>query len=94
MRRALQLDPGHREVALVIVNMLQQRQDWNSAVGLLRQQLVLRPTDALHVRLGQIFRCAVALMLTETCVLPFAECVHAALTSNPQRSCFVAIQDS
>lgn len=56
MRRALQLDPGHREAALVIVNMLQQRQDWESAVGLLRQQLVLRPTDALHVRLGQVFR--------------------------------------
>lgn len=56
MRRALQLDPAHREAALVIVNMLQQRQEWDAAVGLLKGQLVLRPTDALHVRLGQVFR--------------------------------------
>lgn len=90
MRRALQVDPGHREAALVIVNMLQQRQDWDSAVGLLRQQLVLRPTDALHVRLGQVFRCAMALLTISSCVMPDAECLYTVVSTNPHASCFAA----
>jgi tetratricopeptide (TPR) repeat protein len=58
MLRALQLDPSHKEAALVVVNMMQQRQEWDAAAAILKQQLLLHPTDALHVRLGQVYRCA------------------------------------
>lgn len=59
MRRALDLNPAHREAALAVVELLEQRADWDSAAAVLKQQLALCPEPSLHVRLGQVYRCAV-----------------------------------
>lgn len=56
MRRALDLNPAHREAALAVVELLEQQSDWNSAAAVLKQQLSLCPEPALHVRLGQVYR--------------------------------------
>eukprot|EP00892_Ulva_mutabilis_P006619 jgi/Ulvmu1/4329/UM002_0052.1 len=58
MRRALDFNPAHREAALAVVELLEQRADWDDAAAVLKQQLALCPEPALHVRLGQVYRAA------------------------------------
>lgn len=56
MRRALDLNPAHREAALAVVELLEHRCEWDSAAAVLQKQLALCPEPALHVRLGQVYR--------------------------------------
>jgi tetratricopeptide (TPR) repeat protein len=56
LRRALELDPGHREAAAALVGMLQHKKDMDGAVDVLRAQIALHPDDALYVQLGGVYR--------------------------------------
>jgi hypothetical protein len=68
LRRALELDPGHREAAAALVGMLQHKKDMDGAVDVLLAQIALHPDDALYVQLGSIYRCFISFYCAFTIV--------------------------
>ena len=60
-REALQLQPGHRESATALINVLQTRGDFQGAAELLREQIARQPSDVLWLHLGHMLRCAAEL---------------------------------
>jgi Flp pilus assembly protein TadD len=74
LRRALKLDPGHREAAAALVSVLLHNKQGAEAATVVLDQITRQPTDTLYMQLGDIYRYGTVTLVPRTCHFACACC--------------------